>query len=78
MKPKAKEITPEAARCGLGQCPAVYELDDGRIALRAIFLSWEERRKHELPSGGTGEDYVVMSREFFDNLCGGAKDVPNG
>lgn len=26
-----KEITPEGFRCAMGSCPALYELDDGRV-----------------------------------------------
>ena len=33
-----KNLTPEHLRCGasLGSCPAVYELEDGRLLIRGL------------------------------------------
>ncbi len=38
-----KDITPKEYRCGLGQCPAVYRLDDGRIAVRGLRV-WRDKQ----------------------------------
>jgi hypothetical protein len=33
-----RDVTPEKYRCGLGQCPAVFDLGNGRYAVKGELI----------------------------------------
>lgn len=64
-----KEITPEKLRCGIGMCPALFELDDGRVVIIGKMPTAEQ----PLPSAileriGVGEASIIIPAEYLEDL----------
>jgi hypothetical protein len=63
-----REITPHHLRCGIGQCPAVYE--DGVQDLVIIGKNLSKELRDELsPRIGEDEYAIRISRAMFTNLA---------
>jgi len=60
----AKEITPKNLRCVFGQCPGIFEMADGRIAIRGNVLSIDDEAELEACGAGEGENYTVLPPQF--------------
>ena len=64
-----KRITPEKVRCGLGQCPEVYEAPDGSVIIVGNDLTFQEAQAFGVPLG-KNERGIVVPREFYEALPG--------
>ncbi len=62
-----KEITPEQLRCGIGLCPAVFDLENGKAAIigstKTADLPDEVMRKV-----GENETVIVVPLELLKDL----------
>ena len=64
-----REITPKRLRCGVGLCPALFELDDGRI----VVIGKLPDPQHPLPRKildkvGDNELAVVIPADYLKDL----------
>jgi len=57
-----KNLTPEHMRCTLGACPAVYELDDGKLLIVGELAAYEQ-----VPCA-SHETTIVIDRELLANV----------
>ena len=64
----AREITPKNFRCGLGQCPSVYEIEDGSVAIAGEQIDLENRKRFGLPDLPAHENYIKLPRRFYNEL----------
>jgi hypothetical protein len=60
----AKDITPRSLRCGPGQCPGIFEMADGRVAIRGNVLSVDDEAELEAFGTGQGENYTVLPAQY--------------
>lgn len=60
-----KNITPAKFRCGLGQCPGVFDLEDGRIAVRGAWMFADESRSFGVPVPTVHEFNVTLPKELI-------------
>ena len=60
----AKNITPRSFRCGLGQCPGIFEMADGRVAIRGNVLSVDDEAELEAFGTGEGENFTVLPAQY--------------
>ena len=57
-----KNLTPEHLRCDIGaSCPAVYELEDGRLLIRGIATT-------DVVDCGPDEASVIIDRALLANV----------
>lgn len=62
-----KDLTPIAMRCGLGQCPGVYEDEDGTHLL----IIGELVERNDIASRvGPGECLIRIDKELLSNIGG--------
>ena len=64
-----REITPKQLQCGVGLCPALFELDDGRI----VVIGELPDPLHPLPAEilnriGDNEKAVVIPPNYLKDL----------
>ena len=62
-----KEITPLHLRCGIGQCPAVYEYDAGDLIIVGKIVG-DEILADLAGKVGSDEYAVRISRAMFANV----------
>lgn len=60
-------LTPRKLRCRFGACPAVYRLDDGRLAIigKRAEIDIDTQLKEKV---GSDEELIVLSEDFFKNV----------
>jgi len=64
-----REITPKQLRCGVGLCPALFELDDGRIVIIGKLPDTQSPLPKEiLETIGTNEMAVLIPPEYLKDL----------
>jgi hypothetical protein len=62
-----RNLTPQSLRCVIGNCPAVYELEDGQLAI--IGKKPAAGLEQELAALVGGDEYaIVISRELLANI----------
>jgi hypothetical protein len=60
-----RNLTPEHLRCAYGTCPAVYELEDGRLLIVGKWANSEMRG--DVPVG-EDETAIVIDRAYLANV----------
>ncbi len=62
-----KNLTPPRFRCQLGMCPAVYELEDGKLAIIGKHLPSSLKGEFD---GLVGEDehVIIIERGMLENV----------
>jgi len=64
-----REITPKKLRCGVGLCPAIFELDDGKIVIIGkLPISDSEIPEVILSKVGDGEGIVILPPEYLKDI----------
>ena len=64
-----REITPKRLQCGVGLCPALFELDDGRIVVIGKVPSADRPLPREISDKvGEDESAVVIPPEYLKEL----------
>jgi hypothetical protein len=63
-----KELTPKHLLCGIGLCPALFQLDDGRIVVVGSLPTLSELPQEILMRIGSGEAAVVLPPEYLEGI----------
>lgn len=64
-----REITPKQLQCGLGLCPSLFELDDGRIVVIGKVPAIDQPLPKEIRDRvGHDETAVVIPHEYLKGL----------
>ena len=63
-----KNITPPLFACGLAECPGVFDLEDGTVAVQGELMSQAEREQNGLPACGPAEASVKLPKALFEAL----------
>ena len=63
-----KEITPKHLQCGVGLCPAVFELDDGQIAIIGSKINHSALPDEIVKKIGSNERVVLLPLEYIKGI----------
>lgn len=64
-----REITPKRLQCGIGLCPSLFELDDGRIVVIGRVPTQQNPLPQEiLDKVGSDEFAVTLPPEYLKDL----------
>lgn len=66
---KIKECTPRRLRCGIGACPSVFKLSDGKLIIIGHPLSPEESEQLGLSKKiGKKEAAISIHSDYFEEF----------